>query len=369
MDFLKDTANTGLQTYFEGPNPYVLGKYAMRTGLRGAAMYGAYRGARRTLKRKRTLPTPYAKRRKVARKGSKVAPTGITTFHSDYKTTYKGKGRRRVNKGYKRFRSNLLRHLPSQKYHYNGSMTWVVGANNQNFFGWTTYGFDGTGGVDGTGDLLDLVNRAVVDNNVPANVEPGTFQDRRYFVNSLSGRAVITNTGTNDCVVEVYTAICRKDLATAAWGTSWGAYMDQVTNTAFNNPILGNSRGAQSVTQTAAAVNPTRTTVGMTPFQFRPFCQHFNIVDSKRFMLQATKAITFNFRDSKQRQFKHEDALGLLFRKGWTKVYLVRQWGETTAAGTTASQVTCEIEKDYNIKVLEQSVPRLTYISYTNNSE
>ena len=61
------------------------------------------------------------------------------------------------------------------------------------------------------------------------------------------------------------------------------------------NPGLGNSANAQTTTQTNAAVHPTHNTVGMTPFQFRAFCQYFKIKDVTRLNLGGGQVCIFQF--------------------------------------------------------------------------
>lgn len=308
--------------------------------------------------------------------GNARAAKSFTTFQHDVKKTYKGKGRltRRKRRSYK---SNLYKELKlvqPRKYHYNGSRLVTTSQGQQTFTGIFTYGMDGTGGADGSGDLLDLTNRVVIDNQLTTAVEPNTFQNRRFYFETMNGRVQITNTGSQIGYVEVYTCLCRRDMATGVWGNSFDAMIANMTNIQFTgNPGLGNSTGAQTTTQTGTMSHPTHNTVGMTPFQFRPFCQYFKITDVTRLNIEAGKSVNFNFSDRRRRCFEHqEDAVGLLTNRRWTTCYLFRQWGQTiTASGVTAiaaSQMSFEYDKDYVVKLMEQSIPRLGYITYTNST-
>lgn len=314
--------------------------------------------------------------RRMTRKknGSANAAVGFSTYQQDVKKVYKAKRKtKRSTRAYKSFLSKELKTLQPRKYHYNATRFYATSQNAQGFQLFCTYGMDGTGGLDGSGDLLDLTNRVILDNPLPTQ-ESNQFQTRRLYFDSMSGRCNFTNTGSAVAFVEVYTCKCRRDMAVGVWGSTLDAMITNMTSSQFNPPSIGGAVGAQTTTQTAAAVSPSYNTVGVTPFQFRPFCQYFKITDVTRVMIQPNQSSYFNFRDPKKRKFEHmEDAIGLLCNKKWTTVYLFRQWGETiagtgNATTVSASNVNYEFDKDYVVKLHEQTVPRLSYIKYSNNT-
>lgn len=226
---------------------------------------------------------------------------------------------------------------------------------------------NGTGGVDGSGDLEDLRIRlgasTVKDPNVSGDVSAVT----KYFFDSMTGRCNMTNGSGNVAYLEVYTCKCRKDIP-FDFGTSFRSYMTNVTTTA-RQPI--GASAANTNQQTSAVSSPFTTTIGVTPFEFRYFCQRWKIMNVKRFQIGAGNSISWQFSDTKNRVFVPDNQeQALLAKAGWTTLYLIRQWGSpnnvSSTPGENATTVSFEIEKDYNVKVMASQVPELNYITYTN---
>lgn len=322
-----------------------------------------------------------AKTRSSAPKGGLQ---GVTTFQKDVKNVYRYKRaprklRKKWSRSRKTFTSNLLKAEGSRKYHYSGNMTWTTAVNQQGWFGWMNYGAAGTGGVDGSGDLADIQNRLDVENRLQ-----GTFSDqaergqnaRRYYFDHMRARVVLTNTGTGPIFWEVYECYARKDVPITPEGGTLQQFFNFMSNVNVQGSLstgMGQAGVAQSSTQTSGVSAPVKTTTGVTPFQFRHYCQNFKITKVTRLQAAAGNTVSFDCSDPRNVVVNWDNWASLLARKGYTKIYLVRQWGAiTTISGTPqnqASSAVCEIEKDYNVKMLDQHVPQLNYFTYTNTTE
>lgn len=342
-------------------------KFARAANMIGSA-YKAYKG--RSLTKSKTS-------------SQRSGLQGITTFQKDVKQVYRYKrAPKKLRRKWKRSRqayvANTLKAVASRKYHYSGNMSWTTTQGTQGWFGWMNYGANGVGGVDGSGDMadvqyrLDLENRS---NGTPADQSEGGPNARKYYFDHMRARIVLTNTGTTPIFWEIFECTARKDVAVGFANTLQGIYT-AVANAVYQGLIgpsgTGFPAGANPTNQTSAASRPVKTTTGVTPFQFRDFCQKFKI--SRVTRLQAAPGNTVSFDASQPRNITvaWDNYQDLIAKKGLTKVYLVRQWG-AVIAGTppteSASSAVCEVEKDYNCKVLDTHAPQLNYFTYTNNVE
>lgn len=338
-------------------------KYSAAANVIGAA-YKAYRGRGRTQTATKRKP--------------QSGVNGITTFQKDVKQVYRYKRapnylRKRWGRSRRTFTSNLLKSEGSRKFHYHGSATWTTTAGNQAFFGWSTYGINGTGGYDGTGDLGDLYTRMDIELR-----QQGTLSDqnnrgeqaRKWYFDHMRARCVLTNTGTSPIFWEIYECVARKDIELIPEGTSiatFQAYSEQLNKNGMLNNLAGGPGTADSAKQISPAVIPTNQVAGLTPFQFRHFCQAFKILKVTR--LQAAPGHTVSFDASNPRNYTcvWDSMEDLLAKRGMTKFYMVRQWGAVTAEApnNSASSAQFEIERDYNVKVLDSHLPQLNYFTYT----
>nr|UBJ26204.1 capsid protein [Red panda feces-associated genomovirus] len=318
---------------------------------------------------KRTQSQQGGSRKRQKTGGS--APSAITTYQKDVRQTYRyRRAPRRLRRKWKaqkrRFTSNLLRTLASKKYHYSGNLSLTTGAGTQNFFGFFTYGMQGTGGIDGSGDLEDLRQRLSTGIIKQPNVASDVTYDTRYFFDTMKGRCNLTNGGTASVFIEIYTMKCKRDVP-IDFGTSLRTFISQFRQ-ASRNALATNA--ANTTQQTSASATPTETTVGVTPFQFRWLCQRFKVTDSKRFQISPGNSISFDFTDTKNRCFIPDfQDQNLLCKQGWTTLYLMRQWGANTNGSEAPSTVYLELEKDYNVKVMAAQTPELNYVTYTNTTE
>lgn len=345
-------------------------KYARAANIIGA-YWKAYKGS--------------PKQKQVQKKKSGVS--GITTFQKDVKQVYRYKRaprslRKRWGRSRRAFIHNTLKSVASRKYHYSGNMTWATAANQQGWYGWMNYGSNGTGGVDGTGDMADVQTRLDLENRAAgttADQAEGGANARRYYYDHMRARVILTNTGTTPIFWEIFECVARKDIPLSFANTLQSIYTG-VANAVYQGSLApvtaGNPGGPNSNNQTSANSRPTKLTTGVTPFQFRDFCQKFKILKVTR--LQAAPGNTVSFDASNPRNItvnwdQHQD---LICKKGIAKLYLVRQWGaveNNPTAGQapieSASTAVCQIEKDYNCKLLDTHVPQLNYFTYTNYIE
>lgn len=300
---------------------------------------------------------------------------GITTFQKDVKQVYRYKKaprrlRTRWRKDRKTFTSNLLKAEGSRKFHYHGSQTWATAANQQGFYGWFTYGFNGNGGADGSGDVGDIFTRLDIENRTRGTVadqnENGA-NSRRMFFDHMRSRVVLTNTGTTPIFWEVYECLSRNDIPITPEGgnlINFEGYMQSSNEQATLDAVAG---AAQTKFFTSATSLPSVNSSGVTPFQFRKFCQAFKILKVTR--LQAAPGNTVSFDASQPRNITvaWDTVLPHMAKKNITKLYLVRQWGAVTSANpnNSPSSAVFEVEKDYNVKVLDTHLPQLNYMTYT----
>lgn len=253
-------------------------------------------------------------------------------------------------------------------------MTWTTGQSNQAFYGWMNYGSAGTGGVDGSGDITDMWTRLTAEmtaQGTAAQQNEGGQQARRFYFDHMRARIVLTNTGTAPIFWEIYECTARKDIPLTEANTMEGFFQACQGNVLQGSLSASGGGAASTAYQTSATSQPQRTVAGVTPFQFRHFCQNWKIGKVTR--LQAAPGNTVSFDASSPRNIcvNFDDYAQLLAKRGITKLFLVRQWGAVTGSppNNSASAACCEVEKDYNVKVIDQTNPQLNYITYTNTTE
>lgn len=333
----------------------------------------------RTSKAEKRMYKAAARKRSYRPKGG---ITGVTTYQKDVKTAYRYKRaptrvRRRAKRSYRSWISNMLKSEGSRKFHYNGDQIWTTGQNQQAFFGWMNYGANGTGGFDGSGDLGDIFTR--MDNELRTN---GTTSDntqggglsRRYYLDNMKARAILTNTGAGPIFFEIYECYARKDIPLSE-ATTLQLFLNQMANGAFQATLV-NSAGQAGVPnpskQTSGVGLPNKNSAGVTPFQFRHFCQNWKITKSTRFQCAPGNSISFDCGSPKNITVNWDDYQLLMAKRGVTKLTLVRQWGNVENIGGTAQNVasSCavEVSKDYNVKLLDTKLPESNYMTYTNQA-
>lgn len=241
------------------------------------------------------------------------------------------------------------------------------------------YGVNGTGGVDGSGDMGDIYTRLDIENRQqgsPSDTVEGGQSARRWYFDHMRSRVVFTNTGASIIYWEVYECTARKDVPITPEGGTLQQWYARVGLPQFHGsmPNIGSNAGIPNTAyQTSGASRPQATTTGVTPFQFRHFCQNFKITKVTRLTASPGNTVSFDASSPQNVTVNWDDCLDLLAKKGKTKIFLVRQWGVVqTIAGipqNSTSSAVCEIEKDYNVKMLDRAVPQLNYFTYTNNIE
>lgn len=181
----------------------------------------------------------------------------------------------------------------------------------------------------------------------------------------MRARIVLTNTGTTPIFWEIFECMARKDIPVASQGTNLAAFYTFAQ--AQQGALSGAAAGIDSTKNVSASSTPTYTTAGVTPFQFRHFCQCFKVLKVTRLQAAAGNTVSFDASQSRNVTINWDNVTDLLAKKNLTKFYVVRQWGAVTAAApnNSASSAVFEIERDYNVKVLDHSVPELNYMTYT----
>ncbi|AXH74778.1 MAG: capsid protein [Cressdnaviricota sp.] len=353
-----------------------------RGAVTARSLHTAYRAGRAIGKYAAKAYKSYSKPKSSGAKAS-IAPSQITTYQTDVKSVYRRKraSKRRRAAGKRSARAQLSRELRlvgSKKFHYHGSMQWTTGANQQQFFGFFTYGMGGAGGVDGSGDAKDVLTRMGQD-----YYDARAQQTQKYYFDTMTTRCAITNTGSNLAYIEMYTMTCKQDVPLYNKDVNISLTAQAPNITTFNTLMTymqgqqaflqDAAKAANADTQTAQAVAPMPSFVGVTPFQYRWLCQRFTITDVKRIQISSGNSISYNMKDTKNRCLQYDDTVtGNLARKGITKLYLFRVWGQIST-GTdpepSPTQLDIQIEKDYNVKRIESNLPELSWIGYTDHVE
>lgn len=310
--------------------------------------------------------------------------TGVTTYQKDVKTAYRYKRaptqvRRRAKRSYRTWISNMLKSEGSRKFHYSGDQTWTTAQNQQGFFGWFNYGCNGLGGFDGSADLVDIFQRMDKELRLGGTVSDqadGGGLARRYYLDNMKARAVMTNTGAGPIFWEVYECYARKDIPITE-ATTLQNFFNNMSNSAFQASYPNSGASAPGAPNTAAQISgtslPNKNTVGVTPFQFRHFCQNFKITKVTRFQCAPGNTISFDCGSPKNITVNWDNYNLLLAKRGVTKLTLCRQWGNVFQPGSgsaqnSASSAAIEIQKDYNCKVLDTQLPQSNYMTYTNST-
>lgn len=242
-----------------------------------------------------------------------------------------------------------------------------------------TYGMNGEGGVDGSGDVSDIWTRLNLEETPVAEGTAKTLDGiaaRKMYFDTMKARCVMTNTGTTTVYWEVFECVCRDDVPKSTEGSTLQNFYNTVANSAYQATQAPTGAGAPGATnsynQTSSSLQlPNKNTIGMTPFQFRHFCQRFKILKTTKFQAQPGNTISFSCGTTRNLSFEWDDERPLLAKRGVTRVYLVRQWGamqQTPVLQVAPSQAAFEIEKDYNVKILDRKLPQLNYYSYTNQT-
>ena len=313
----------------------------------------------------------------------KKGMNAVTTFQKDVSTAYRYNRapatlRKKWNRRRRTFTSNLLRMEGSRKFHYSGTMTWTTNPGGQNFFGWVNFGCNGTGGVDGTGDLQDVflrMDRELRQSGTAAETVNQGAQSRRYYIDSSRCKIQMTNVGAFPVHWEVYECVARKDVSITEAATM-RAYLN-VIQQPFMQATLANSSGGGGLANSADFVSntilPSTTSTGVTPFHYRHFCQAFKIMKVSKLQAAAGNSVSFDCGTTRNMSLAYDDIQPLLFKKYVTKMFLIRQVGaiETvtnTTPATSVSNVVVELEKSYNCKLIDTKLPQLNYQVYTNST-
>lgn len=107
------------------------------------------------------------------------------------------------------------------------------------------------------------------------------YDGRRIFLKAAVLDLQIKNTGTEQCILDVYRVVCRK-----ASNNSYANLLAQWTD------CFGDSLAVGAVTDT----NPA-----LTPFDVPSFCKYWKILEKKEFIITADQLVTMQIRDPRNR--------------------------------------------------------------------
>jgi len=310
----------------------------------------------------------------------------ITTFQKDVKTGYRYKRapthlRRKWKSKSRSWIQNMLKNVASRKYHYSGTANWATAAGRQNWFGFVNYGMKGVGGYDGTGDISDIWTRINLEERPMVSAGQGQARTvfgneaRRMYFDSNHVKCTLTNTGTGTIYWEVFECFAREDMPMPnnADPYTLETYFDECWNSQ-HQAVQVNASGLPGApnpfNQTSGNSVIDHTFSGVTPFQSRYFCQKWKITKTTKLQAEAGRSISFECGTPKNYTLKWDDCDRLQFKKGVSKMMVIRQYGANVSdpIGVAATSAVFDIQKDYNVKILDKTLPQVNYYNYTNST-
>ncbi|AUM61639.1 capsid [uncultured virus] len=198
------------------------------------------------------------------------------------------------------------------------------------------------------------------DQTSPSSSYNTELSDPRIFFSKGLMESTFRNTGTNDCIVEVYQYITRRTVpsATNVSGTQPGL------NTPIDAYAVGFSKmrpvesTATTNTQFSSVIGgPTQTftTVGTTPFQSALFTKYFKVIKRTRYRLAAGSEASFVHRFSKQFSLRASQVRARSCLAGITNGFIFQIQGCPGVVTGTAhlalpAEVTFTNIRHYNVK-------------------
>lgn len=324
----------------------------MRT--RRATRYNPYASRGRALVGAATAVAQRAYRSYTKTKRQRPSSSNVVTYQHDMRTDYKrkrmpAKKRRRWVSFVKKVRAVefkdhannfVVRSYKSPVITVTASSNATQGAQNMTNVG--IYGI-ATGLEDSTivGDVADIYNEWVQKGS--------SLQDgqKLCFVSAVSD-VYVTNTGSNTMILDVYEALCKKDLPNNL----------NLFSTNSQSTFPNDQTGETGISSSKS---------GVTPFQLPLFTKYFKIMKKTKHVISPGQCITWQCRDPKNRVFKGADFQLFNGNSQAGKAWLTRMW-TMVATGTelcTTNNISYTIAQSrvYNFKVLDQSAERSRYLN------
>lgn len=303
-------------------------RYRNRTGMMGLAgmayKYGP-RIAGRIGKTAGSFTNSY--RRSAGSNPTATRTDAPTTFQHDTRSTYtrrKAPHRvvRRARRAAQQFQKNLATVLGLKSFVNNSYSSAVIPANGQAaedipFMNNTTMGnLFNLFGVDGAPTAISGVwNTSVVPNN-------------ELMVQNYRAEVEFKNTGSSLVYLDLYYYYPRKDTAIAA-------------AVALNDGQDGTGNGATFVSNVLTSSSISKTSMGVTPFQFSAFTENFVVYKTRRIMLQANASASITQKSGRVGNQSNRDWFGLNLRRNCSTGVIAIASTELagTAGGTVAGSL------------------------------
>ncbi len=283
-----------------------------------------------------------------------MSTSGVTTSHFDRKQTYKYK--RMPRKKRKRYlkKVKFVKHVINKQL---GQVKAIFGVNTGSitsstdacaWFGCTmnnpypqvVINSGATQWIDSnTTQTLDIENLwqtilNVTDGSVPSASELST----KISQTAARMNCTISNVGSTNAVLDIYTIVCRKDLPMDVMELSQNA--NQITTTYNWTSFLA----TLDFPRTSAV---TTTNLSMSLFCMRMFCQYFKIVKVQQIQLPAGDFTTLSMNDNKTKTFSLRKIQGIVAKKGWTKGFIFKVKGVPDATDLAAAAATIRMTTSY----------------------
>lgn len=166
----------------------------------------------------------------------------------------------------------------------------------------------------------------------------------------LDIQVTTTEATESSCELDVYEFICRKDVPNTSPYSS--VVNDLSMETFYSRGFLAQP----AVGASGSTINTT--TVGVTPFDNKYFCQHFKIIKKTKYLLGLNQYITYQIRDPKQKYLAGYQRRDLIAKKGLTRGVLFIAKGMVAGGDIPATDLAVYTNRHYQYSILSDQTDR-----------
>lgn len=220
-----------------------------------------------------------------------------------------------------------------------------------------------SGKAFGTGTATDRANEFEYSlDELSFGTNPTDLSDPVIFFSKGLMESTFRNTGTNECIVEVYQYITRRSCpGTVDGSASTGPGLIHPVDAYSNGFLKMRAMESQTATATngnvvAAGPRLTFTSVGTTPFQSQLFTKFFKIVKRTRYRLAPGTEASFVHRFPKQFRLRASQVRGKMALAGITNGFIFQVQGCPFVDGSNvahlanSAEVTFTNIRHYNVQ-------------------
>jgi hypothetical protein len=175
---------------------------------------------------------------------------------------------------------------------------------------------------------------------------------RKIYFKNCVGEITVKNTGSNQCFVNGYLCVARKDMPD-------GGGIDQPTKLYTDGFIRAGQVSDDATLGTNAWTTDTQVIANSweaTPFNNPQFCRFFKILKRTKFNLGAGQDFSMIVKSMKPRMVEMSSMATNTWKKGFTYGWFFDMTGAPTAVpGTEACSVTVHFARRYRIQLMPQA--------------